>query len=83
MLIKLKNGKHIKYFWKEKEKWKKIIFYENSPIVYAAIDPEFKILLDKNLINNSKILEPKKTRLKTIATKFGFLFQNILSLLVM
>ncbi len=83
LLIKLKNGKHIKYFWKEKEKWKKIIFYENSPIVYAAIDPEFKILLDKNLINNSKILEPKKTRLKTIASKFGFLFQNILSLLVM
>ena len=83
LLIKLKNGKDIKYFWEEKEKWKKIIFYENSPIDYAVVDPDFKILLDKNLINNSKILNPKRTRLRAIASKLGFLFQNILSLLVM
>lgn len=83
LLIKLKNGKDIKYFWEEKEKWKKIVFYENSPIDYAVVDPDFKILLDKNLINNSKILNPKRTRLRTIASKLGFLFQNILSLLVM
>jgi len=81
ILIKLKSGEEIKHFWKEKETWKKIIFEHNSPIDYAIIDPQYKIPLDKNILNNSKVFLPSKRGIHKLAAKLGFLFQNFLSFL--
>ncbi|MCK4836057.1 MAG: hypothetical protein KAT17_05445, partial [Candidatus Aminicenantes bacterium] len=81
LLIKLKDGKEIKYYWKERENWKKIILENDSPLEYAAIDPKFKILLDKNIFNNSKAGKISSDAITKIAVKFGFYFQNLLSFL--
>jgi hypothetical protein len=79
ILIKLKNGEEIKYFWKEKEKKRKIVFQHQSPIDYAVIDPKFKVLLDINLINNSKTLTFEAKGSNRWWARLGFYFQNILS----
>lgn len=81
LLIRLKSGKELKIFWKEREKWKKVTFDDTSPIDFAAVDPGFKIPLDINLVNNSKSLEKKMSVFNRLALKFGFLFQNILGFL--
>jgi hypothetical protein len=83
LTIKLRNKKEITYFWQEREKWKRIVFHEDSPIEYAIIDPKFKILLDVNIINNSMCLKASTDGIKKFASKFGFIFQNILSFLVL
>ena len=83
LLIKLKNQKEIKSFWKDQKKWKRIVFYDSSPIEYAAIDPGYKLLLDYNFLNNSKMCSPDKSFIKRLSLKFGFFFQNLMGSLVL
>lgn len=76
--IRMKNGKEIKTFWGKDEKWKKILFDDNSPVDYAVVDPGFKIPLDINLVNNSKAIEKNRSAFRKLSTRLGFLFQSIL-----
>ena len=48
---------------------------------YAVLDPKFKIPLDKNLVNNSKVLHPSGKGIGKWAARLGFYFQNILGFL--
>ncbi|MCK5005266.1 MAG: hypothetical protein KAS21_09270, partial [Candidatus Aminicenantes bacterium] len=81
--IILKGGKEIKLFWEKDEKWKKVVFTDESPVDFAIVDPGFKILLDINLVNNSKVLKKENRVLRRLAVKFGFYFQNILASLIL
>jgi hypothetical protein len=81
-LITLQNGKEIRSVWRTREKWKKIVFDDPSPIKHAAIDPLYKVPLDRNFLNNSKVCELTTSSIKQLAMKIGFFFQNLLGFLV-
>jgi len=83
LVITLENGKEIRSFWTQKENWKRISFEDSSPIKSAVIDPLYKVPLDRNFINNSKVLHPKVSGLKHLSLKIGFFFQNLLGLLIL
>ncbi|MCP4215226.1 MAG: M1 family metallopeptidase [bacterium] len=82
LLVKLENGKELKTFWKENERWKKIIFYDESPIKYAAVDPQYKLPLDYNFLNNSIVREPDNRFITRLSLKFGFYLQNVMGFLI-
>ncbi|MEN8222619.1 MAG: M1 family metallopeptidase [Acidobacteriota bacterium] len=81
--LKLKGGKEKKLFWEKNEKWKKVIFTDDNPVDFAFVDPDFKIPLDINLVNNSKAVRKDNTVLRKLTVKFGFYFQNILASLIL
>jgi hypothetical protein len=81
-LIIFENGKEIRSVWRTREKWKKIVLDDPSPIKYAAIDPLNKVPLDRNILNNSKVRKPTTSGIKRLSMKIGFFFQNLLGLLV-
>jgi hypothetical protein len=83
LLITLENGKEIKSFWKEKEKWKKIVFEDTSPIRAAVLDPLYKVPLDRNFLNNSNVCHPGTSGIKGLALRIGFFFQNILGAVIL
>lgn len=83
LLVKLKNGEEIKYYWQEREKWKKLRFEHESPIDYAVVDPQLKIKLDRNLVNNSRLYKSTGGAISNWSVHLGFLVQNLLSLLVL
>lgn len=83
LAIKLENGKTVREFWSEKKKWKRRVIIDDSPIAYAAIDPEYKILLDRNFLNNTKVRRPKRTGIDKLALKLGYFFQNLLSFVIL
>lgn len=80
-LIRLSNGKETRSMWKGKERWKRIISYDDSPLALAAVDPEYKIPLDKNLLNNRVELETSASSFARFYLQLGFLFQTLLSFL--
>ncbi|MGD2091422.1 MAG: M1 family metallopeptidase [Candidatus Aminicenantes bacterium] len=82
-LITLENGKEIRSVWRTRENWKKIVFEDPSPIKHAAIDPLYKLPLDRNFLNNSKVIEPTTSGFKRLSMKIGFFFQNLLGFLVL
>lgn len=81
LLIKLENGKEIKYTWRERGAWKTITVEDDSPIKSAMIDPRYKVPLDLNFLDNSKVRGPRRSALRRLTLKIGFLFQNILGAL--
>jgi len=82
VLIRLTDGRSIRKLWKEQERWKKIIFYESAPIKYATIDPDFKVPLDKNFLNNSKMLSADLSDWGCFAKRLGSLFQTLVNFFV-
>jgi len=81
--LKLKGGNEKKIFWEKDEKWKKVIFTDDNPVDFAFVDPDFKIPLDINLVNNSKAVRKDNGVLRKLTVKFGFYFQNILASIIL
>jgi len=54
------------------------LFKYDKWIESAVIDPERKIYLDKNLLNNNRSRYPETTGLKKYAQKFLFYLQNVM-----
>jgi len=78
--VKFENGKNKIFKWDGKTKWKKYIFNSESKILSAIIDPENKIALDRNIINNSKKLKPNKKPSRFLAGNFSFFFNLVFSI---
>jgi hypothetical protein len=47
----------------------------------VKIDPEYKIPLDINQMNNSRLLKPNKTPILKLALEITLFFQKLLTLL--
>ncbi len=79
--IVLENGESITGTWKERERWKRIVFYNDSPVKYAAVDPNYKIPLDTNFLNNSRSAGGTSTRFGPFYRNLGFWVQAFISIL--
>jgi len=81
--ITLENGEHIHQSWNTPENRKEIRFTAPSPIAEARIDPDFKVPLDENRLNNLKRRIPSRKGISRLIAGAGLMFQHLLSLLVL
>jgi len=59
VLVTLKNGEKITEHWNGRDRWRLYVYDRPSPALSAQVDPGHVLLLDINITNNSKTLEPK------------------------
>ena len=78
VLIHFEDGEEITETWDGKSRTKEFFYEKPEKIIWAKIDPENKIMLDINLQNNSRAVEPQKTVFNKYLIKFIFLMQNLL-----
>ncbi len=78
VLIKFDNGDEVHEIWDGKARSFDFSYQKPAKIVWAKVDPENKILMDVNLMNNSLTLEPKKSTAWKFALKFLFMLQNLM-----
>ncbi|MBN1195954.1 MAG: M1 family metallopeptidase [Candidatus Aminicenantes bacterium] len=83
VLIRLRNGREVRHLWKDPGRWKRLEFTHESPLHSVVIDPEFRIPLDHDLVNNSMAAQPSRKESQRAALKLGFLFQTLLGMLFM
>lgn len=81
LLIRLENGRERRYLWKERERWRRIVSFDPAPIRLAAVDPEFKVPLDGNLLNNSRTLDGGQPVIRRLSAVLTFFFQSLLGFL--
>ena len=55
VLIKFDNGESVREHWDGRDRWVRYTYDKKAKIVYAQIDPENAVRLDKNLFNNSYV----------------------------
>ncbi|OQX82957.1 hypothetical protein B6D60_11300 [candidate division KSB1 bacterium 4484_87] len=72
------NGDTIRENWDGKGYWKKFTYVKPAKLVFATVDPDNKILLDINLVNNSKTRKKSSAGINKITSKWLFLIQSFL-----
>jgi hypothetical protein len=72
------NGEKIREKWDGQDLWKRYRFEKPTKIVYATVDPDRKVPLDVNYINNSKTLDFQALGVNKIALQFMFWVQTLL-----
>ena len=59
VLLKFENGEELRQTWDGESTWKLVTAVKPARLLYAAVDPERKILLDINYTNNTRLLSPR------------------------
>jgi aminopeptidase N len=70
--VKFDNGETALEHWDGRDRWIRYTYVEKAKIVSAEIDPEHKILLDRNSFNNSYVEKADTTATKKIANLWVF-----------
>ena len=80
ILIVFENGEEIRETWDGKTRWKRFEYTKPVKLKMAQIDPESKVPLDINQINNSRLMKPNKMPLLRQALGLMLIFQKLLTL---
>ena len=83
VLIHFTNGDEILENWDGKEKYKDFTYTGYRQIQWVKIDPEFKIAMDVNYINNSMTEEPHRAPLHRLVNKILSFVQFFLSIMLL
>lgn len=78
LLVKFDNGEEIREHWDGRELWKKFRYEKPAKLVFATVDPEKKIWLDVNMINNSKTLDSNRLGANKLTARWLFWMQFLL-----
>jgi len=83
VLIVFENGDQKKENWDGQDRWKRFVYRSDSPIRHAIVDPELKLVMDVDYLNNSRVSRPPGFR-SLAARKIGirslFWVQNFLEI---
>lgn len=79
VLITFENGEEILEFWDGRERWKRFIYYKPVKLRSACADPDHKIVIDVNYLNNSRLREPAKATAAKYSLSLMLVFQKVLS----
>ncbi len=78
VLVKFDNGDEIRESWDGKARSIDFSYERPAKMLWAKVDPDNKILIDVNLMNNSLTTEPKSSTAWKMALKFLFVLQNMM-----
>ncbi len=74
--IEFEDGKVVLEQWKDRKRSKSYFYKGTTKVVCAEVDPDRKIYIDKNFLNNSLTKEPSKVGTRKYFTQFMFWLQN-------
>jgi len=77
VLMVFENGDSLRTEWDGKTRYKIFTEVRNDRIVYAEVDPDRKIMLDANVLNNAMAESVPSRTIWKYAIKFLFWLQNV------
>jgi len=79
VLVKFADGSSQSVVWDGPERWQRYAWVRPVRAVSAEIDPEQRNLLDSNVLDDSRTIEPEKSALRRWAGDVAGLLQGLLS----
>jgi hypothetical protein len=70
--IKFKDGSKVRENWDGVDRWVRYTYVKNSKVVSAEIDPDHRVLLDKNYFDNSYVVKRNGTASWKLANYWMF-----------
>src|ERR1700722_14303616 len=73
--INFDNGEKVREHWDGQSRWTKFSYQKKAKVESAEIDPDHKILIDRNDFNNSQTAEPDGRPARKVSNYWLFLTQ--------
>ena len=75
------DGSEMREQWDGESRWRRLEYKGTHGVAHAVIDPDGKLPLDVDPLNNSHMRQPGTRGLVRVGLRWGFWFQNLLHLL--
>ena len=79
--IKFDNGESLREHWDGKDRWVRFVYHKKAQIASVELDPDHKITLDSNYLNNSYVATAQHGTIHKIAAYWMFLTQMLAQIL--
>jgi Peptidase family M1 domain len=79
VLVHFENGDEIMENWDGKDRYREFTYYGHGKVEWFKVDPEYKIIMDVNFINNSMTSDPYRVPVRRMADKVISIMQFCLS----
>jgi hypothetical protein len=79
--VKFDNGESIREQWDGKDRWVRYVYHKKAKVASVEIDPDHKVTMDSNYLNNSRTTERQKGATEKIAAYWMFLTQFLAQML--
>jgi len=73
--INFDNGEKVREHWDGQSRWTKFSYQKKAKVESAEIDPDHKILIDRNDFNNSQTAEPNGKPARKVSNYWLFCTQ--------
>ena len=73
--VKFDNGEKVREHWDGQNRWVKFQYEKKAKVESAEIDPDHKILIDRNNFNNSRTADPNPKPTRKLSNYWLFLTQ--------
>ena len=83
VLIHFDNNEEVMETWDGKSRFKDYTYTGKRKIKWVKIDPEFKITMDVNYINNSMTVEPDRVPVRSLTNKLISVMQFFTNLILL
>ena len=83
VLVHFTDGSEVLEKWDGKSRFKDFTYSGRREIEWVRIDPEFRIKIDVNYINNSRTIDPDPVPVRRMINKFISLMQFYLSIMLL
>jgi hypothetical protein len=83
VLVHFTDGAEVLEKWDGKSRFKDFTYSGRREIEWVRIDPEFRIKMDVNYINNSRTIDPDPVPVRRMINKFISLMQFCLSIMLL
>jgi len=80
-LVKFDNGDNVREKWDGKERWVRYVYRKKAQVESVQIDPDYRIPLDLDYLNNSHATEPQHGAIHKVATVWMFFTQFMAQIL--
>lgn len=77
--VRFENGENVVELWDGKARYKDLHYSGRGKVEWVKIDPEYKIMMDVNWINNSMTIDPDPVPVRSITGKLTTLLQFFIS----
>jgi len=81
VLVHFNDGNEVRETWDGKSRFKDFTYKGTGKIVWVKIDPEYKITIDINYINNSLTDDPDPVPLRRMTNKLITYLQFLISII--
>ncbi len=83
VLVHFNNGEEVLESWDGKSRHKDFVYRGSKEIEWVKIDPDFKIRMDVNIVNNSMTLSQDRLPVRRYSDKLIAFMQFLLNFLLL